>query len=306
MSSEPSAGAKALSIGVVLLVVLALIGGAMAYRQVPEGHEGVEKNWGAVTGTTLGSGAHFKMPVMTTVQAVETRPRTYTMSNEQSEGARQDADAIVVKTVNGSSVDIDVTVRYTIEASATDTFVEDWNNEEQMEQRLIRPTLINTLQDEASSLQTTGDGSIYTREGRQRLAETARESLQQQFADEPIELEVVQVRDVELPQSIDETLDEKEQAKQQVEVEREKVKQEEARAEQQIVQAQADARAIEIRGEALRQNPIVLQDRMIKAYDRGTVFVTDGDQEIIVDANSTNSTSGNSTAGGVPPSPGGS
>jgi len=274
MANQVSAKAKAGVVGVGLLVVLALIGGVMAYHQVPEGHEGVEKNWGAVTGNTLDSGANWVVPVMQSVQAVETRPRTYTMTNSAGEGARQDADAVTVKTVNGSSVDVSITVRYTINDEEADQFVSDWNNERQMERRLIRPTVKNNLQDEGSSLTTTGAGSIYTNEGREALRATTQTALEKEVAGEPITIERVQIRAIDLPDSIDQTLDEKEQAKQQVEVEMEKVKQEEARAEQKIVQAEADAEAIEIQGEALKQNPIVLEERYIEALKEGeTIYV---------------------------------
>lgn len=274
MANQVSAKAKAGVVGVGLLVVLALIGGVLAYHQVPEGHEGVEKNWGAVNGNTLDSGANWVVPVMQSVQAVETRPRTYTMTNSAGEGARQDADAVTVKTVNGSSVDVSITVRYTINDEEADQFVSDWNNERQMERRLIRPTVKNNLQDEGSSLTTTGAGSIYTNEGREALRATTQTALEKEVAGEPITIERVQIRAIDLPDSIDQTLDEKEQAKQQVEVEMEKVKQEEARAEQKIVQAEADAKAIEIQGEALKQNPIVLEERYIEALKEGeTIYV---------------------------------
>jgi len=274
MANQVSAKAKAGVVGVGLLVVLALIGGVLAYHQVPEGHEGVEKNWGAVTGNTLDSGANWVVPVMQSVQAVETRPRTYTMTNSAGEGARQDTDAVTVKTVNGSSVDVSITVRYTINDEEADQFVSDWNNERQMERRLIRPTVKNNLQDEGSSLTTTGAGSIYTNEGREALRATTQTALEKEVAGEPITIERVQIRAIDLPDSIDQTLDEKEQAKQQVEVEMEKVKQEEARAEQKIVQAEADAEAIEIQGEALKQNPIVLEERYIEALKEGeTIYV---------------------------------
>jgi len=274
MANQVSAKAKAGVVGGGLLVVLALIGGVLAYHQVPEGHEGVEKNWGAVTGNTLDSGANWVVPVMQSVQAVETRPRTYTMTNSAGEGARQDTDAVTVKTVNGSSVDVSITVRYTINDEEADQFVSDWNNERQMERRLIRPTVKNNLQDEGSSLTTTGAGSIYTNEGREALRATTQTALEKEVAGEPITIERVQIRAIDLPDSIDQTLDEKEQAKQQVEVEMEKVKQEEARAEQKIVQAEADAEAIEIQGEALKQNPIVLEERYIEALKEGeTIYV---------------------------------
>lgn len=272
------------------MLVLSLIVGVMAYKEVPEGHAGVEKDWGAVTGDVADSGAHWKVPIMTTIQNVETRPRTYTMSQTQAEGDKSRADAITVKTVNGSSVEVDITVRYRINQSEADQFVEDWNNERQMEARLIRPTIRSVLRDEASSLQTTGDGAIYTQDGRQALREAALTALAEDFEDEPIVLEAIQIRNVDLPDQIDEALDKKEQAKQRVQVEQERVQQEKARAEQKIVQARADAKAIEIRGEALRENPVVLEDRLIDAYDEGTVFVTDGNTEMIMQPGTTNST----------------
>jgi regulator of protease activity HflC (stomatin/prohibitin superfamily) len=270
----PSARQKALAVGVVLLLVVGLLAGLLAYRQVPEGTAGVEKKWGAVTGTTLDPGAHWKVPVMTTVQAVEIRPRTYTMSATEGEGERTRSDAITVKTINGSSVDVDVTVRYRINPSEADTFVEDWRQEGQMEQRLIRPTIRTVLRDEASGLQTTGTDAIYTQAGRDSLETAALSALRDEFEDEPITLEAVQIRNIDLPDQIDQTLDEKEQAKQQVEVELQRVRQEEARAEQKIVQARADAEAITIRGEALKQNEIVLQQRYIEALKEGeTIYV---------------------------------
>lgn len=274
---------KILGVVAILLLVGILIGG-LAYKQVPEGHTGVTKEWGAVTGQTLDSGAHWKMPVAEGVQNVETRPRTYTMSQAVDEGDKATADAVTVKTVNGSSVAVDLTVRYRIEQGNADEFVAEWNHEEQMERRLIRPTIRSVLRDEASSLQTTGEGSIYTQGGRQALEQTATEALREEFRGQPIVLEAVQVRNIDLPNEIDRTLDRKEQAKQQVEVEREKVKQERQRAEQRRVQARAEADVIETRGEALRNNPVVLEARKIEAYDRGTVFVTNGNQDMILDA----------------------
>lgn len=276
---------KTVTVGVVLLVIFSMVGGVLAYRQVPEGHAGVEKDWGAVNGNIADSGAHWKMPVMTTIQNVETRPRTYTMTNNQGEGDRNDADAITVKTVNGTSVAVDVTVRYRIKDDEADEFVQDWNNENQMEQRLIRPTIRSDLRDEASDIDTTGPDGIYTRDARETLAETARTSLQEKFSDEPIILEEVQIRNIDLPENIDETLEEKEEAKQQVEVEQQKIAQEEARKEQRIVQAEAeaeevrisaeaDADATRIRGEALEKNPIVLEQQYIDALRNGeTIYV---------------------------------
>lgn len=295
-------------IGVVLVVGLVVTGGIvgiLAYHQVPEGHTGVTTQWGAVTGETLEPGAQLKVPIAQGVQNVETRPRTYTMAQDVDEGAKSEADAVAVKTVNGSTVRVDITVRYRIATDRADQFVTEWNNEQQMEKRLIRPTIRTQLRDEASSLQTTGPGSIYTQEGRNALETTAIEALRDEFQGQPIVLEAVQIRNIDLPDSIDQTLDEKEQAKQQVEVEKERVKQEEARAEQKRIQAQAEADVIRIEGEALRDNPIVLEQQAIQAMDEGTVYVVPQGQDsppIILQKGEDGSVSAstNSTATGVP------
>lgn len=171
-----------------------------------------------------------------------------------------------------------------VEQSKADAFVEEWNNEQQMEERLIRPTIRSQLRDEASSLQTTGDRAIYTQEGREALSTTARDALRVEFDDQPIVLEAVQIRNIDLPAQIDAQLDQKEQAKQRVQIEQERVRQEQARAEQRRVEARGEADVISTRGQALRDNPIVLDARQIEAYDEGTLFVTDGGQQVILDA----------------------
>lgn len=278
---------KAIAIGFALLLVVSGIGAALSYKQVPEGYEGVTTEWGAVTGETLEPGAHWKIPIMQGVQNVETRPRTYTMSQTSGEGQKARADAVSVQTVNGTTVKVDVTVRYRIDENNAGDFVREWNNVGQMEQRLIRPTVRSELRDEAADIQTS---DIYTSGGREALAQAAVVALEQEFSDEPIILETVQVRNVDLPNRIDEVLDEKEEAKQRVQVEQERIEQERARAEQRRVEAQAEADVIRTRGEALRENPIVLDARMIEAYSEGTVYVTDGDTPMILNQNQSNRT----------------
>lgn len=290
-----SAAMKALGVLAAVLVFFSLIGGALAYKQVPEGHEGVTKEWGAVTGQTLDPGAHWKIPVAQGVQNVEVRPRTYTMSDTEGEGKKSGrADAITVQTINGTSVDVDVTVRYHINPDRANVFVSEWNNEEQMEQRLIRPTVRSQMRDEAAAIQTT---EIYTAEGRERLAAAARAALSDQFDGQPIVLEAVQVREVDLPQAYDDALDAKEIAKQRVQQEQYKVQQAkqrkrqriveaEARAESKLIEANAEAEAVSIRAQAYEDHPVMLEVRRIEAYDEGTIFVVPQNESapVILDA----------------------
>lgn len=249
-------------VGVVLLVGILLLGG---YHEVPEGNVGVQKSFGAVTGEEPQPGAHLIVPVKDSIQDVEVRPRTYTMANTEGEGDRaQQADAVTVQSINGTTVDIDITVRYAVDETDVSDFVIEWRTVGQVEERLIRPSVRSQLRDEAASIQTS---EIYTNNGRKRLSDAAQQELQAAFDGEALILEEVQVRDVDLPDSYDQALNDKEIAKQRVEEKEFEIQQAEADKRRQEVQAEADARVIEIRGQALQENPIVLKQQYVRSID---------------------------------------
>ncbi|MFY4811882.1 prohibitin family protein [Haloarcula argentinensis] len=264
----------AVSVVVALAVATALFGG---YHQVPEGHVGVQKSFGAVTGDQLQPGAHIIVPVKDSVQDVEIRPRTYTMANTEGEGDRpSQSDAVTVQTVNGTTVDIDITVRYKVEEADASGFVIQWRNVEQAEERLIRPSVRSQLRDEAAGIQTS---EIYTNSGRERLGKAAQQKLESAFEGEALVLEEVQVRTVDLPDSYDEALNDKEIAKQRVEEKKFEIQQAKRDKERQEIQAEADARVIEIRGEALRDNPVVLRQQYIQSIDDSDKVILATDDE---------------------------
>lgn len=277
---DPARVLRMAALGLGLLVVLGLLLGG--YHQVPEGHVGVQKSFGAVTGDELAPGAHLIVPVKDSVQDVEIRPRTYTMANTRGEGDRAGrADAVTVQTVNGTTVEIDITVRYRVEQSNPSRFVTEWRTVEQAEQRLIRPSIRSRLRDEAAGIQTS---EIYTSDGRERLGTAAQEKLESAFESEALVLEEVQVRDVDLPSSYDEALNEKEIAKQRVQKKEFEIQQARKDKEQQEIRAEADARVIEIRGRALRDNPIVLKQQYVKSIDASdkVILATDRDGTPII------------------------
>ncbi|MDQ2071571.1 prohibitin family protein [Haloarcula sp. NS06] len=267
------------SVVVALAVAIALFGG---YHQVPEGHVGVQKSFGAVTGDQLQPGAHIIVPVKDSVQDVEIRPRTYTMANTEGEGDRpSQADAVTVQTINGTTVDIDITVRYKIQESDASGFVTEWRTVGQAEERLIRPSVRSQLRDEAAGIQTS---EIYTNDGRERLGDAAQQKLESAFEGEALVLEEVQVRTVDLPDSYDQALNDKEIAKQRVEEKKFEIQQAERDKERQEIQAEADARVIEIRGEALRDNPVVLKQQYVQSIDDSdkVILATDDDGTPII------------------------
>lgn len=278
-SNEPPVGGFAI---LAVIIGVVLVGSfALSYTQVPEGHTGVEKELGAVTGNQYDAGAHLKLP-WKSVKTIECRPRTYTMSDAEGEGQKGGRqDAVVVQSVNGTTHRVDITIRYHINCANSTSFVSEWNNEQQMEQRLIRPTVRSQLRDEASSIQTS---RIYTANGRKKLQASATTVLTEQFGDQAVVLEAVQIRDVTLPKQYQKELTKKEKSKVKITRKRHEIEVEKKEAKRKRIEAQADADVIKIRGKALNNNPIVLRDRYIKAIKPTDKVITDGNQSIIVDA----------------------
>jgi regulator of protease activity HflC (stomatin/prohibitin superfamily) len=216
------------------------------------------------------------------------------MANTQGEGDRPGrADAVTVQTVNGTTVEIDITVRYRVDSDDPSTFVSEWRTVEQAERRLIRPSIRSQLRDEAAGIQTS---EIYTSDGRERLSTAAKGKLRSAFASEALVLEEVQVRDVDLPDSYDQALNRKEIAKQRVQQKKFEIEQARREKQRQEIRAEADARVIEIRGTALQRNPIVLRQQYIESIDASDkiILATDRDGTPII--LQTGRTTGNASA----------
>lgn len=275
-------------VALVLIVTLVL-----AVQTVPAGHTGVEKGWaGDTTGQTFEPGTHFIVP-WHSVQKVECRPRTYTMADMQGEGKKsQKQDAVVVDSVNGTVHRVDVTIRYTVNCEQAVEFVDRWDSESQLEHRLIRPDARSDIRDRGAAIESD---TIYKQPGREALSETASQTINSNFEDEPVQLQAVKIREVTIPKGLRTALSEKEQAKVDIEKKEHEVKQEQKEAERKRIEARADANVTRIRGEALANNPIVLKQQYIDALRNGeTVYVVpdDGSTPVFLQAE------GNATAGG--------
>ena len=241
------------------LLVTGLVSVAFSYEQVGEGHVGVVKKFGKVTGEELQPGPHFISPLKGT-QGVEIRPRTY-------------KGTVDVTTLNGTTFDVQYVVRYRVNPGNATTFVVEWNNIGQVEQRLINPTVEDRLRKEGAGIKSS---VIFTQDGRERLTVAARERLSSEFSDEAMTLEAVQITNVGIPNDYQRALNEKEIAKQQVQKEQYNIQKEQAKKEQKIIQAEATAESNRIIAESLTRE--VLVDKYIDKLDEtDTVYIPVGD-----------------------------
>jgi len=275
--SPPSLTPRSLTRGaliavVALLLLAAPVAGLLAWEPVEEGNVKVVKKWGATTGTVFEPGAHLINPVSQSTVSLSVRPRSYTMSSRSGEGATRGDDAITVLTQDGLRTDIDVTVRYRVDASQAVTFYQNYRTLGTAEERLIRPSIRSVLRTEAGRLPVT---VIYTGEGQTQLKAAAERELGEEFAQDGLILEAVQVRNVELPSEYAQAVEQKEITEQRRQQKQDELAVEELEAERKRIEAQGNADANRILAESLSEE--ILAQQYIERLDQAdTVYIPVG------------------------------
>lgn len=283
LSSDQSK--KRIGYAIISIAVVFFFLGFMSFTTVGEGSVKVVTNQGEVTGEVLGPGWYFINPITESTNRLSVRPQEYTMSATQGEGNRDRNDQVDVLTNDGLQVGIDITIRYTVEAEEADTLFTQYRTLPQAESRLIRPSVRSELRTEAGDINTT---DIYTKEGQERLRRATRDVLQDEFNGTGLKLQAVQIRAVDLPQQYQNSIEQKEIEQQKLAQERTRIRRAELQKERQRIEAEASAEQIRIRGEALRENPIVLEQRRVEALkNASTIYVPSEGVALTRDTNTT-------------------
>ncbi|SEO57000.1 Regulator of protease activity HflC, stomatin/prohibitin superfamily [Halogranum amylolyticum] len=255
-----------------LLLLAAPVAGLLAWEPVDEGNVKVVKKWGATTGTVFEPGAHFVNPVSQSTSSLSVRPQSYTMSAQQNEGQQSGDDAIRVLTEDGLRTDIDVTVRYRVDAGKAVNFYRKYRTLDTAEERLIRPSIRSVLRTEAGRLPVT---EIYTGEGQTKLKLAAEQELADEFSNDGLILEAVQIRNVELPAEYAKAVEQKEITEQRRQQKQSELEVEKLEADRKEIEAQGEAEANRIVSESLTDE--VLAQQYIQRLDEtDTVYIPVG------------------------------
>lgn len=269
----------AVIVGIVAAVVLVLAVALfiVAVEPVDEGYRGVVKDKGAVTGEVWGPGWHIRTPFVETVEHIEVRERTYTMSGNVHEGDVDQEDAIDFMSADQQRVGVDVTVRYQIEAGEVDQFHSEWNHPGQYEERVLRPETMDTVQMVASAMNATEANSD---EGRAELSASIAEALNEE-SPSSVNIVSVQVRDIHFDEAYVEQLEKVERAVEEANAERERA---EGQADAERIRAEGEAEALNTVQEQLAEDPdAILAYEQIQAYDGGTVYVIDPETNALIE-----------------------
>ena len=245
-------GGGALIAGVVIAFL------SLAMVVVPAGNIGVVFNvFGGVQDDELGEGFHIVLPFIQQVTLYDVRQQELTL-------ARETTDQITARSSEGLEITVDATILYQVIGAEAARLHQDIGPS-YVEVR-VRPEVRSQIRDGISRFNAA---DLISTE-RNEVGGIIQTALEQELGEDNIRVLSVLLRDIRIPESITAAIEEKQAAEQQVQVEENRRRQSEISAQRRVIEAEGErdaaiaraegeAQALELRGEAIRLNPEIIQ-----------------------------------------------
>ena len=255
--------------------VLAVVGvlwtvAVSAFVVVPAGNVGVIFNViGGVQERERGAGFQIVVPFLQQVTLFNAREQALDFTEERS-------DEIEALSEEGLAIDIDATIRFQIDPAAASDIYEELGVDSSIQSfrdradsyqaTLLRPQVRSVIRNAVADYKAAE--LISTQ--RTALQRDIFTGLENALAVGDLILIDVLLRDIRIPESVRQVIEEKQTAEQRVEIEQNLKRQAEISAQRrvteaegerdaEIAKAQGEAQALSLRGEALRENPEIIQ-----------------------------------------------
>ncbi|MBT8349202.1 MAG: prohibitin family protein [Sulfurovum sp.] len=225
---------------------------------INSGEVGIKINTGKFEQKPLEAGLHFFIPVLQKIIPVNTRIRLITYSNVSTgelgdayrgfEGGLRRNPAITVLDKRGLTVNIDIAVQYRLKAASAPATIEKWGSS--WEEKIINSKVREVVRDVVG--QYTAEQLPEMRNQIAAAIEIKVKESVDQLDGQPVILESVELRTINLPTKIKDQIERVQIAKQDVtiaEQEKEKAKQQAQRAAE-VARGEAERNRIEAQGEA--------------------------------------------------------
>lgn len=250
------------------LVALAVAVVTSAFIQIPAGHVGVVRSFGAVTGVTLDPGLHFVTPIVNTVDVLDTRVKALQVKGYTAASKEQ------------QDLFLDATLNYHVDPRQAPRIVQELGLD--FEQTIIMPRFLDIPKSVTDDYPTA-----IVLNSRDEIRTKATDLLREQLEPRGIVVDGINFENFSYSDAYNQAIEDKQVAQQQVETERQKLAQAEIIAQQKVAQARGDAEAqIErARGEAESNKLVaasltaaILQNRYIeKLSDQIQVMLVPSD-----------------------------
>jgi len=245
----------------VIFIIIAIIFAVVVLKPftiINSGEVGIKINTGKFEEKPLPAGLHFFIPVLQKIIPVNTRIRLITYSNVSTgalgdnyrgfEGGLRRNPAITVLDKRGLTVNIDIAVQYRLKAAQAPATIEKWGSS--WEEKIINSKVREVVRDVVG--QYTAEQLPEMRNQIAAAIEVKVKESVDTLENQPVILESVELRTINLPTKIKDQIERVQIAKQDVtiaEQEKEKAKQQAQRAAE-VAKGVAQKNRIEAQGEA--------------------------------------------------------
>jgi prohibitin 2 len=212
-------------------------------------------------GVTFNPGIHMKIPFIQNTVNYSTRQVTYETSDFPESSKSMYPDFTVDTTSSdGQQIKLKYTIRFAIDGKQAEWILNNIGTMDQLVEKVVK-TEARSLSRNIPKKYTAAQ--LYSEQVFDVQAEIG-EILVPIFEENGIIMDEFLLRKIDFTDDYFSVLEEKQIAEERIVVEQNVLEQEKIRKEQAIIQAEAEARTIDIRGEALKQNPEIIQLEFIQ------------------------------------------
>jgi regulator of protease activity HflC (stomatin/prohibitin superfamily) len=245
---------KGLAAGILVgIIAVALI--VQSLVTVQAGTVGVVKRLGAVR-QEFAPGLHMIVPFIDRVVVFPTIKKTYEAS-ENPQGSEADYPDLIITalTSDGQQIRVGMTARFMIQPGKAAWILQNLGSEREYVEKVVKTEIRGSGRRVPTRFAAY---DLYTKrsyEAQQALYD----EIAPKFEKNGLILDEIIIRNITFTPEYAKTLEEKQIALENITTEKNKLEQEKIRKEQKIVEAEGDAKSIEIRQAALTKNPTIIQ-----------------------------------------------
>ncbi len=265
----------------IVLIILGI--SSSTIKQIDAGEVGVQSVFGKVSERTLSSGLNFVNP-LANITVFDSKTQNYTMSGVHDEGDREGDDAIRVLTADGLEVVVDLTVLYRILPSKAPTILQEIGPD--YKDKIVRPITRTMIRDNAVYYDAVALYSLKRNEFQTRIYK----DIESNFKKRGLVLEQLLIRNINLPNSVKQTIESKINAEQDAQKMQFVLLKEKQEAERKRVEAQgiADYQKILSTGlsdKQLQYESIIAQKEIAKSPNTKVIIMGNKSTPIILGNN---------------------
>jgi len=247
-------------IGVVIFVVVLLLL-LNSFVIVQAGNIRVLTKFGRTVGVTFNPGIHIKVPFIQNTLNYSTRQVTYETSDlPETSQANYPDYAVDTTSSDGQQIKLKYTIRFSIDGKQAEWILNNIGTMDNLVEKVVK-TEARSLSRNIPKKYTAAQ--LYSEQVFDVQDEIGN-ALRPIFEKNGIILDEFLLRKIDFTEGYFNILEEKQIAEERIVVEQNILEQEKIKKEQLIIQAEAEARQIEIKGEALKEYPQIIQLEFIQ------------------------------------------